>query len=426
VGGLGTGPLSQQNLVALLPQLNQTTTGQCVSGAQYWDIGVRGDTGPANHSSGFTLNPLTSILTDASDYPGRGDLGGNPLLAHQYCNGSRVPPENGGMGYQVPPGVADAKIPNPLFNLTPAATVDEGNNWINLAYGPLSLTNPSGAVLGNYAITTGSPAIDVATGLVAPNHDFFGTPRPQGGGFDIGATEFVAPTAAAASVTGGPLNFGNWATGLTSNALTLTLHNNGGATLTGITLTFGSPRFSRPAGASGGTCGTTLTVAQGTCTITVVFSPNAVGTVSSTLTITSSNATVTGSPVTLTGTGVANRAAVSISPNPLTITLAAGGNPRSGTGTVTLTNTAPAGGSQLTVTNVTVNAGGNILTWFFSAVAGQNTCTGTTLAPGATCTVGVRFTNVTSASGVNRTSTIVFTDNATGSPQSGTLIGHAN
>jgi hypothetical protein len=425
VGGLGTGPLSQQNLVSLLPQLNQTTTGQCVSGAQYWDIGVRGDTGPANHSSGFTLNPLTSILSDASDYPGRGDLGGNPLLASQYCNGSRVPPENGGMGYQVPPGIADATTPNPLFNLTPAATVDEGNNWINLAYGPLSLVNPSGATLGNYAITAGSPAINVATGLVAPNHDFFGTPRPQGAGYDIGATEYVFPAVPIASVTGGPLNFGNWATGLTSNGLTLTLHNTGGATLSGITLAFVSPRFSRPAGAAGGTCGTTLTVAQSTCTIIVVFSPTATGTVTSTLTITA-NATVTGSPVTLTGNGVASRATVSISPNPLTITLPAGPNPRSGTGTVTLTNTAPAGGSQLTVTNVTVNAGGNAITWFFNAVAGQNTCTGTTLAPGATCTVGVRFTNVTSASGVNRTSTIVFTDNATGSPQSGTLIGHAN
>ena len=47
------------------------------------------------------------------------------------------------MGYQVPPGIADATVPNPIFNLTPAATVDEGNNWINISWGPLALTNPA-------------------------------------------------------------------------------------------------------------------------------------------------------------------------------------------------------------------------------------------------------------------------------------------
>ena len=47
------------------------------------------------------------------------------------------------MGYQVPPGISDATVPNPIFNLTPAATVDEGNNWINISWGPLALTNPA-------------------------------------------------------------------------------------------------------------------------------------------------------------------------------------------------------------------------------------------------------------------------------------------
>jgi len=47
------------------------------------------------------------------------------------------------VGYFVPPGIADATTPNPLFSLTPAATVDEGNNWINLTYGPLSMYGPN-------------------------------------------------------------------------------------------------------------------------------------------------------------------------------------------------------------------------------------------------------------------------------------------
>ena len=82
------------------------------------------------------------MLTDAADYPGLNNLASNPTLVSQYCNGARVPPENGGMGYNVPPGMADATLPNPIFSLTPGATVDEGNNWINMSWGPLSLTNP--------------------------------------------------------------------------------------------------------------------------------------------------------------------------------------------------------------------------------------------------------------------------------------------
>jgi hypothetical protein len=98
-----------------------------------------------------------------------------------------------------------------------------------------------------------------------------------------------------------------------------------------------------------------------------------------------------------------------------------------GTGTVTLTNTTAAGGSSVTVTNVGVS-GGSLLTYLFTIgpLAGPNTCTGATLAPGASCTVTVRFTNVLSPRGVNRAGTITFTDNATGSPQTGVLVGHAN
>ncbi|PYU26943.1 MAG: hypothetical protein DMG30_00750, partial [Acidobacteria bacterium] len=57
VGALGAGTLNQQHLVALFNAFtgtrpaSQTTTGQCVT-ASYWDLGVRGDTGPTNHASG--------------------------------------------------------------------------------------------------------------------------------------------------------------------------------------------------------------------------------------------------------------------------------------------------------------------------------------------------------------------------------------
>jgi hypothetical protein len=73
-------------------------------------------------------------------------------------------------------------------------------------------------------------------------------------------------------------------------------------------------------------------------------------------------------------------------------------------------------------------SGGSILTYFFNvgALAGPDNCTGTNLAPGQSCTVTVRFTNVLSPRGVNRAGTITFTDTATGGTQSSGLIGHAN
>jgi hypothetical protein len=136
----------------------------------------------------------------------------------EYCNGSRVPPEisatvctsnanapgctyPGALGITVPPGVPDNNPFYANFTLTPAATVDEGNNYINMFYGPLTTVNPSiakgstgyGTPLGNYAPTATSPAVDAVPATVAhPATDYFGNPRPDNGAaspFDIGAIE---------------------------------------------------------------------------------------------------------------------------------------------------------------------------------------------------------------------------------------------
>jgi hypothetical protein len=373
--------------------------------------------------------------------------GSDPAVAKSYCNGSRVPPELPGavgLGWQVPPGISDAQVPNPVFNLTPVATVDEGNNWINISWGPLALMSPTGqgtgttpdTFLGNYTPTSGSPTRDYipssangASGAytLAPSADFFGTLRKTNNRVDAGAVEFTGAGGggggAAASVSPTSLAFGNWANGTSSNPVFVTVSNTGTTALAGgaFTIPAGS-RFTR----SGGTCGANLAVGAN-CTIGVVFSPNAVTSFNSTLTVAYTGATVTGSPVALSGTGVATRGTVTISPNPLTITLAAG--TFSGTGTVTLTNPA-ASASSVAVTGVSMtSAGSGLFTWFFSDNAlfgGADNCTGTNLAPGASCTVVVDFTNVLSPRGVNRAGTITFTDTATGSPQSGGLVGHAN
>jgi hypothetical protein len=151
-----------QNVVTLTPQLSQTVTGACPAGADYWELGVLGDNptsqAPGSNSSGFKLNPVLGDMPTITGYSTT-NLTTNPGFTTQYCNGSRVPPEiaaaictnnanargcssggaTGGIG--VPPGIPDLDPFYPLFTLNPAATVDEGNNWINLFFGPLSLSN---------------------------------------------------------------------------------------------------------------------------------------------------------------------------------------------------------------------------------------------------------------------------------------------
>jgi hypothetical protein len=76
-------------------------------------------------------------------------------------------------------------------------------------------------------------------------------------------------------------------------------------------------------------------------------------------------------------------------------------------------------------------SGGSFLTYFFlvGSIAGPDTCTGTVLTPGASCTVTVGFVNVFAPRGVNRAGTITFTDTGAGTPTNGTqtsgLIGFA-
>jgi hypothetical protein len=450
VGALGGGTLNQQNVVALLPTLNQATTGQCLStypSAGYWDIGVRGDTGPTNHASGITL-PVSYSDTTAPYPAGTNNIASNPSVTSQYCNGSRIPPEYAlacptgtgcsAAGYSVPPGISDASVPNPIFNLTPAATVDEGNNWINLTWGPLSLTNPTiagadgnyggGALLGNYSsYSTATPPVlnagtGSASGISAPTTDYFGNPRPQGGGFDIGAVELAGAITATASVAPTSLTFGNTRTGTNSANQTLTLTNTGPVAVAGIAVAVTAP-FNR----NGGSCGTTLAVGAN-CSINIRFSPTASGSPTGTVTITSTNATVTGSPVALKGTAVARVAAT---PQPrLLVSFPAGTlYPQNANGTVTLTNTAAAGGASVTVTGVTLPApggGGNgsLTTRYFSIAT--NNCTGAAavLAPGASCTVIVTFHAVAGTGTIN--TNLTFTDN-TGLPaQAEALRGTAN
>jgi hypothetical protein len=251
IGNLGAGNLNQQKLVSLFDAFTgtaapvQTAAGQCTTGVSYWDLGIRGDSSPSNHGNGATvkLHPKYSVLDDPTDYPGANNIGSNPALVAQYCAGSRVPPNctvaegcGGPSGYGVPPGIVDASSPNPVFSLTPAATVDEGNNWINVSWGPLSLSDDSlaggttgnyggGPAFGNYVLAATSPAVDyVPVAQAHPTTDFFGNPRPEAPGarcFDVGAVEYQAGGGTCSSGGGG---------GTAAATLTPTSHNFGAVT----------------------------------------------------------------------------------------------------------------------------------------------------------------------------------------------------
>jgi hypothetical protein len=401
VGAFGQGTQNQQKIVTLYdsftttpapsqPQAPSTVangggttitggTGACVSPVQYWDVGVRGDSGPGNHVvvSGTTLQlfPAYTVLTDASDYPGANNTNGNPDFVSQYCNGSRVPPELGSMGFLVPPGTNETNaLPNPVFSLLPSATVDEGNNWINMRWGPLALANPAtGATLADYDPASGSAAINYippsasTAWALAPNTDFYGNPRKTAGNqqVDAGAVEVQAGGSASATLT---------AISPTSGAIGTTV----AVTITGTGLAGASAVLMPGGGVSCNVTGTpTSTTVNASCTIGRGANPT-----SRAVRVTVPSGTATGVAFQVT------RATLGVSaPSPALN----GGGTSTKNGTITITNTA----SGTTAGPFTFTAPATVVKEFgpgtFSVQPG-GTCTSTTvLAPGSNCTVNVQY-----------------------------------
>jgi hypothetical protein len=295
--GVGPGTLNQQNVVTLATGIgtntavpNQTATGQCVAGSTVWDIGYRGDPSPTSHPT-FTLFPTFSILSSTTGYSGAGTNNiaagtTNPGLIAFYCNGSRVPPEAPGLngfGYLVPPGISDATLPNPVFQLAAAATVDEGNNWVNMQYGPLSLygptsqTGPAGTPLGNYAIN-GGPAVNHADNTLAPDHDFFGNTRPRTGAnpADIGAVELTGGGSGSATLTASPVALTiTLPTGVITRSGTVTITNpaasTANATITAVTVPLGGTLATWFFSKGTDNCTNATLAPGGSCTVTVNF-----------------------------------------------------------------------------------------------------------------------------------------------------------
>jgi len=193
------------------------------------------------------------------------------------------------------------------------------------------------------------------------------------------------------------LTFGTQLAGTTSSRQYVTLSNTGDETLT-ITTIAASANFSQT-----NNCGAAVS-AGASCTITVIFRPHAIGTLTGTVTITD-NATTSPQSVSLNGVG----SVVTLLPSSLNF-----GNQTVGTTspplTATLTNY-----SRQAVSVRAVRLSGNNPGGF----AQINTC-GTSVPAGASCTISVSFTPKGKGA---KSATLDVVDNGGGSPQTVNLSG---
>jgi hypothetical protein len=191
-----------------------------------------------------------------------------------------------------------------------------------------------------------------------------------------------------------------------TDSQTVTVSNPGGADLVlpadAITLTGAdAARF----GLSADTCSGATVAAAGSCTVTVSFSATATGDQTAELQILS-NALTSPDTVPVTGTGVLP--GFNATPGALnfgSVTIRTSGGPK----TVTVTNGGP---GVLTMTGVSVTGKR------FSITA--DSCSGSSVPAGGTCTVQVRFSPTTKGA---VTGQLTFTSNAPGSPHQVSLAG---
>src|SRR6185437_16290986 len=158
------------------------------------------------------------------------------------------------------------------------------------------------------------------------------------------------------------------------------------------------------------TCSGQTIAVNATCSVSVTFTPGALGSRSASLSF-SDDAPSSPQTVALTGTGAAAAPAVSFSPTSLSFSNQNVGT-TSATQIVTVKNT---GTASLHVTMVAL-AGTNSGDYTISA----DSCTGATVVVNATCSVSVTFAPTATGS---RTASLTFTDDAGGSPQSVAISG---
>jgi Putative Ig domain/Transmembrane protein 131-like N-terminal/Abnormal spindle-like microcephaly-assoc'd, ASPM-SPD-2-Hydin len=215
---------------------------------------------------------------------------------------------------------------------------------------------------------------------------------------------FLNPPAPVVQLSPTALTFPAEVIGQSSSPETVTVTNTGNGNLNVSSIVSSDSEFTET-----DTCTNVAVPPNGTCTISVTFTPNAAGTRSGTLTI-NDNAAGGFQTLNLTGTGTSTPVPiVSFSPTQLTFSNQAVGS-SSVPQNVTLTNI---GTAALTLS--TIKMGGSNPTDFHLS----NTCT-KTIGIDASCTISVTFTPTASGS---RIALVQVTDNAAGSPQSVSVSG---
>ena len=291
----------------------------------------------------------------------------------------------------------------------PVTVTNTGTGTLVVSSATIAGANPNQFTISNGCSTLGAGAsctIDVqftptTAGAKTANinivHNAAGSPT------SVGLSGTATVSAPALSLSTASIPFGNGVINTVSGNTPVTVTNTGTANL----VVSNVARAGTNPGQFQHTNGCTTVAPGGSCTINVRFAPTTTGAKSATLNITSN---APGSPhsVALTGTGINGAPALSLS----TAAIPFGNraiNTVSPNSPVTVTNT---GTANLVVS--AVNRTGTNANQF------QHTNNCGTVAPGASCTINVRFAPTTNGA---KTATLNITSNAPGSPHTVALTG---
>ena len=328
----------------------------------------------------YGLPPLTQRDANANDLLDSFDFSQTPLppliLETRHC----PPASTADLNFALPQAVGTPS-PGMTVMLSNYNSTSMSISSVSTS-GDFSQTNHCRARLGPYVPDGPVPSCTITvnfTPTVAGRRT--GTLTLVDGDSSSPQTVSLTGLGTEATLSTGLLSFGKILVGSKGAAKTATLTNLSTSTLS-ISGIVAAGDFSQT-----NNCGSSLG-AGATCTLTVTFAPTATGTRYGTVTVTDSDGS--GSQVlNLSGTG----SLVQISPTSLNFGSLAIGSV--GTGTATLTNKSQT--STLTITGITVTGSQTATLGTYQQlvtvdyVVQSSTC-GSTLAPGAKCTITIAFT----------------------------------
>jgi len=445
----GTGVTAGTITVASATQITTTFTIASNAGLGGHNVSVTTPGGTTGNVTFTVSNPPAPTLASISPNTGtRGNSVAVTLTGANFASaGSTINVSGTGVTVSGTTVVSATQI-TATFTIAPNAAVTGAARIHNVSVttpggttGTVTFTvaNPPAPTLTSVTPNAGPRGFDVDVKLVGTNFTL------TGGSVTVSGTGVTAsPLLVDSSVNAettliidpaaglGPHTVRVVTPGGTSNGVTFTVQ---GPTLTSISPTSGNRGTTVPVTINGqflmgatavtisgtGVTANSVSATVGGTQVTANFTIAANAALGArTVTVVTPNGNTNTVPFTVTRTGPIGTVSLS---GPLSISLPTG--TPSATGTFTLTNVST-NSATVTISNVTV-AGGTFLTYMWTKVNGQDHCSNATLAPGASCTVEVRFTNAGSArNGTNRTGTISFTDDANGTPQVGQLIGTAH